>query len=153
MGAGATTGRMRRSTWTALLETVSVLLSVAGAVLVLVVAFRGHLVIGSDSLGGPVVVELGLLAGSVVLFVLARRVSPGLVEELTLDPHTRVGRHEPDPSKLEQLGYRVPPETAGESRRSVAYEDGTLYRVCPACEARNETDFDYCGRCSTKLER
>jgi hypothetical protein len=138
---------------TALLETASVLLSVAGVVLLLVVALRGYLAIESNSLGGPVVVELGFLAGSVVLFVLARRVSPGLIEGLVLDPHTRVGRHEPDSSKLEQLGYRVSPETTGDSRRSLAYEDGTLYRVCPVCEERNETDFDYCGRCSTKLER
>jgi ribosomal protein L40E len=135
------------------LETASVLLYVAGAVLVLVVAFRGYLAIEANSLGATVVVDLVLLATSGGLFVLGLRVSPGLIEELTLDPHTRVGRHEPDPSKLEQLGYRVPSEGAGESRPTTAYEDGTLYRVCPACEERNETDFDYCRRCSTKLER
>jgi len=135
------------------LETASVLLYVAGAVLVLVVAFRGHLALETNSLWATVAVDLGLLAASVGLFVLGRRVSPGLVERLTLDPHTRVGRHEPDPSKLEQLGYRVPAERTGESRRTTAYEDGTLYRVCPDCEERNETDFDYCRRCSTALDR
>jgi ribosomal protein L40E len=135
------------------LETASVLLSVAGAVLVLVVAFRGYLAIEASFPRGPVVVDLLLLATSVGLFAVARRISPGLLGELRLDPHTRVGRHEPDTSTLEELGYRVPSETADQSRHTTAYEDGTLYRVCPVCEERNETDFDYCRRCSTKLER
>jgi hypothetical protein len=143
---------MRRSMRTVTLQTASTLLTVAGAVLVVLVAVKSYFALESNSLHVLSVVDLVLFAAGVGLFVAARRISPGLGRRLTLDAHTRVGRHEPEPSKLEQLGYRVPDESSEGSRPTTAYEDGTLYRLCPECSERNETDFDYCRDCSAKLD-
>jgi len=143
---------MRPSLRDVALETASTLLYLAGTVLVVLVAARGFLAIETNSLAVLSALDLVFLAAGVGLFVAARWVSPGLRRRLTVDPHTRVGRHQPEPSKLEQLGYRVPDESPQGGSPTTAYEDGTLYRLCPECGERNESDFDYCRNCSTKLE-
>jgi len=143
---------MSRSLRDVALETASTLLYVAGAVLVVIVAARGFLAIETNSPDVLSVIDFVLLTTGVVLVVAGRWVSPGLRRRLTIDPHTRVGRHEPQPSKLEQLGYRLPDESPEGAQPTTTYEDGTLYRLCPECGERNETDFDYCRNCSARLE-
>jgi hypothetical protein len=143
---------MRQSGRTIALETASTLLSLAGVVLVLAVGVRGVLALEANTLGALSALDGVVLVAGVGLVAAARRLDPGVERRLTLDPHTRVGRHQPEPSELEALGYRVPRDPPGDSERTTAYEDGTLYRLCPACEERNETDFDYCRHCSAELE-
>lgn len=59
----------------------------------------------------------------------------------------------PEPTTLERLGYRAPPETdeeddEGATATGTDTGDGV---VCAACGTRNERGFDYCRECSAEL--
>ncbi|MEF8851934.1 MAG: hypothetical protein V5A44_13565 [Haloarculaceae archaeon] len=45
------------------------------------------------------------------------------------------------PSRLEELGYRVPPESGATPQPTTTDENGTLYRLCGDCGAKNGVEF------------
>jgi hypothetical protein len=143
---------MRESTRTILRGTASAFFVVGGVALVTVVAVRGYFAYatGDPSLVG--VVDLGGLVVSAGLFVAAWRLSPDAPAWRRFRRSAPVEFSEPDPSPLEELGYRVPTEVDPESRRRTTYEDGTVYRRCEECGAKNEVDYAYCGECSAELK-
>jgi len=57
----------------------------------------------------------------------------------------------PEQSKLEQLGYRIPPEDDETGDSEFTYDDGSLQVVCQECGATNESGFSYCRDCSAEL--
>jgi len=143
---------MERSTRRTLLRTVSVFLYFGALVAFTVVGVRGYLALRTDALGAMSLLDAGVLLAGIGFVVGARRFGPSVDPREVLDTVERGGRHRPQPSKLKKLGYRVPTE-ADDTDRTTTYEDGTLYRVCTECGEHNETDFDFCRRCSSKLER
>lgn len=58
---------------------------------------------------------------------------------------------QPEPSRLEELGYQTPPEASETGDSKFSYEDGTVYVVCDACGEQNESGFSYCRNCSAEL--
>ncbi|ESP87036.1 hypothetical protein K933_15992 [Candidatus Halobonum tyrrellensis G22] len=58
----------------------------------------------------------------------------------------------PEPSTLERLGYRVPPDSSDPADGADERSGGDRAAVaCPDCGARNEPGFDYCRNCSAQL--
>lgn len=57
----------------------------------------------------------------------------------------------PEQSRLEQLGYRIPPEDDETGDPGFAYEDGDVQVICQECGATNESGFRYCRDCSAEL--
>jgi hypothetical protein len=57
----------------------------------------------------------------------------------------------PEQSKLEELGYQMPPDDPDESepttRGAVGHDDVR----CPECGATNDRSFTYCKQCSSEL--
>lgn len=60
-----------------------------------------------------------------------------------------IRRQGPDQSKLEELGYRMPPDTADEA--DVTDVDGEDVVTCSECGIQNEQTFSYCENCSSRL--
>lgn len=149
---------MRPSRRTKLLGAVaSSFLYLTGLVLVLVVAVDLYFAVSADATAEFTAADAFFLLFGVALILVARWV--GTRYGVDVDVFSRtvsdtvggVRNQPPEPSKLEQLGYRVPPEPTDASDRTTAWEDGTLYRVCGECGANNDTDYEYCRECSAPL--
>lgn len=149
---------MRPSRRTKLLGAVaSSFLYLLGIVLVLVVAVDLYYAVRVDATAEFTAADAFFLLFGAALIVAARWVGTRYGIGVTAVPDSFTGsirrarNQPPEPSKLEQLGYRVPPEPTDASERTTAWEDGTLYRVCDECGANNETDYEYCRECSAPL--
>lgn len=93
------------------------------------------------------------MAGSVALLILGKAIvwkfgTLPLGRSRLLD---RVLDRGPDESRLQALGYNVPPEESHEDERGYGYESGTVYLQCPDCGMRNDPEYTYCGNCSSEL--
>lgn len=144
---------MRQSTRRTLRWAATALLLVAGLTLFFVVAARSYLALTTGALGQLSAVDLLALVAGVGLCAAARWVGPWTEVRWRLDAGDRVRYRRPEPSRLEELGYRVPREASDETDRTTVYEDGTVYRRCPECGEANAVEFSYCRNCSSKLER
>lgn len=145
---------MRPSRKKALLwHGASVLLYLGGMALFLVVAVSVFLAPPSNSFANLSTGDTVLVLVSVVFLVGGRYVGwrYGLGEQTLGDSVAALRDHEPEPSKLEQLGYRVSHDTPGETEQDTAYEDGSVYRVCPDCGANNDSEYRFCRECSAEL--
>lgn len=95
--------------------------------------------------------DLAVLLTGLLLIVVGRIVSWKGGEEATtlLGTVAAIREQRPEPSRLEELGYQVPPE--GEQGDDMIYEGGEIYIRCDECGAKNEREFDYCANCSSPL--
>jgi hypothetical protein len=147
---------MRQSLRKSLLwQGVGLLFYLAGMVLFLVVALDAFL--GPGDAVGPVTTGhvVAMLVG-LALLLTGRTISWKLGGDVG-------GRHgaggtlgairgqNPNQSKLEELGYQMPPEETDHNSSDTVYEDGEVYVRCPECGEPNEHGFDYCGNCSGEL--
>lgn len=57
----------------------------------------------------------------------------------------------PEQSKLEELGYQIPPEHPTESEPTGDETGGYDQVRCPECGTRNDRSFTYCKQCSNEL--
>jgi uncharacterized protein YacL len=57
----------------------------------------------------------------------------------------------PQQSRLEELGYHIPPEESEQVDQGYAYEDGEVFVVCRECGEENEPGFEFCGNCTARL--
>lgn len=57
----------------------------------------------------------------------------------------------PEQSKLEELGYQIPPEQPEESEPTGDEAVGGTDIRCPECGARNDRSYTYCKNCSNPL--
>lgn len=136
-------------------QGVGLLLYLAGMVLFLVVAVDAFLGPG-DAVGPVTTGHVVAVLASVALLLAGRAISWKLGGAVGGD--TGVGGtfgavrdQGPNQSKLEELGYRMPPEDSDGRRSDTVYEDGEVYVRCPECGEPNEPGFDYCGNCSSEL--
>lgn len=145
---------MRQSLRTMMVwQGVGLLFYLAGMLLFLVVAVGVFLAPPENSLANLATGDMALILVSVLLLVFGRVISwkfGGEAGAMMGSVSTIRGRG-PDQSKLEELGYQIPPEESSEPESDVVYEDGEVYTRCPECGARNEREFDYCSNCSSRL--
>mgnify|MGYP000586771331 CR=1 FL=1 len=148
---------MRQSLRKALLwQGVGLLFYLAGMVLFLVVAVNAFLAPPSNSFGSVTSGDIAVLLVSVALLLVGRAISWKLGGDVGGDAGAmgtlgRLRDRNPNQSKLEELGYRMPPEDADGRNSDTVSEDGEVYVRCPECGGKNERGFDYCGNCSSKL--
>lgn len=142
---------MRKTTRTILRGTVSALLVVGALALSALVAIRG-LWDAIYDYGVLSTVDVVIVVVSLGLLGAAYYVAPDRSDWWPLRTSGRVEYGEPEPSRLEELGYRVPPESEATPAPTTTYEDGTVYHLCEECGAKNEFDYNYCRECSAELE-
>ena len=142
---------MRQSTRVILRGTASTLLLVGGFALAFVVAVRGYFAVAGDDLALLGIVDVVAVLSSAGLFVAAHRVAPDTLDWQDVEPSGPIEYTAPEPSRLEELGYRVPPERGPTPNSTTTYEDGTVYRLCDECGAKNGVDYTYCRECSSEL--
>jgi hypothetical protein len=143
---------MRQSTRVILRGTASSILLVGGLALVFVVSVRGYFAVTGDDLALLGALDLVAALAGAGLLVAARRLAPDELDWQAVEPAGPIEYTAPDPSGLEELGYRVPPEETSTPGPTTTYEDGTVYRLCEDCGAKNDVEFTYCRECSAKLE-
>ncbi|WP_181685049.1 DUF7577 domain-containing protein [Halorhabdus salina] len=124
----------------------------AGMLLFLVVVLR---VVGSPdlSLAALTTGDMVALVVSVILFGLGgllSRKSGGSVGS-GMGPIQMAQNQGPEQSKLEELGYQIPPEQPDESESTGDGPSGHDEVRCPVCGARNDRSFTYCKQCSSDL--
>jgi len=141
---------------TLLWQGAGLLFYLAGMVLFLLVAVNTFLGPSGVSFGGVTTVDIVLLLVSTGLIVIGRVIGwklGGDVGGQTGAAGTlgRIRGQGPKQSKLEELGYQIPPEESDHTESNFVYEDGEMSVRCPECGATNEQGFDYCGNCSSRL--
>jgi hypothetical protein len=141
---------------TLLWQGVGLLFYLAGMVLFLAVAVNAFLAPPANSFGTVTTGDIAVLLVSVGLLVLGRAISWKLGGDVGGEAGAagalgRIRGRNPNQSRLEELGYRMPPEESDDSSSDTVYEDGEVYVRCPECGEPNERGFDYCGTCSGEL--
>jgi hypothetical protein len=141
---------------TLLWQGVGLLFYLAGMVLLFLVAVNTFLGPSGVSFGGVTTGDIVLFLVSTGLIVIGRVIGWKLGGDIGGDAGaagtlSRIRGQRPQQSKLEELGYHVPPEEAHDSESDFVYEDGEMSVRCPECGATNEQGFDYCGNCSSRL--
>lgn len=124
-----------------------------GLVLCLFTAVGIYLAAPSGSLENASSADLALLVGGASLIVGGRVVTMYQVGSPEMVPGTveMIRNQGPEQSRLEELGYHIPPEASKESHSDFAYEDGEVRVVCEECGEHNESNFEFCRRCSEPL--
>jgi len=141
---------------TLLWQGVGLLFYLAGMVLFLLVAVNAFLGPSGISFGAVTTTDIVLLLVSAGLLVTGRMIGWKFGGDVggragAAGTISRIRGQRPKQSKLEELGYHVPPEESDDSASDFVYEDGEMSVRCPECGATNEQGFDYCGNCSSKL--
>jgi len=131
-----------------------------GVVLCVFTAVGVYFASPSGSLENVTSIDIGILFVGLGLIVSGRVVAVrrgGSPEPVSGPMGGSVGRSvgvlrnkPPEQSKLEELGYHIPPED-DDQERDFAYEDGELRIVCEECSERNDSDFEFCRNCSARL--
>lgn len=144
---------MRQSLRTALLwQAVGLLFTTTGMLVFLFVAVNVYLAPPANSLENMAAGDIAAIVLSVALLVTGRAVAWKFGgDDGPLGTIDRIRNPQPEQSRLEELGYRMPPEESTDSDSDHVYEDGELVVRCPECGAKNESGFDYCGECSARL--
>lgn len=145
---------MRRSVLKSVLGQVGGLLFyLAGMVLFLFVMLDVFRSPPTNSIENLSAEHMGPLLLSVILIVTGRAISWKFGGDFTMTAvyHGASLRSGPQESRLEQLGYNLPPEESENRRSSFGYDDGEVYVVCSECGTRNETGYSYCSNCSAEL--
>lgn len=145
---------MRRSLRKTLLwQGVGLLFYLAGMVLFLVVAVNAFLEPPANSLANVTTGDMAALLVSVLLLVVGRVISwkLGGGTGAMIGSGGTIRSQAPKQSKLEELGYQMPPEESNDAGSNFDYEDGEIYIRCPECGAKNEPEFEYCNNCSSQL--
>jgi hypothetical protein len=140
---------------TLLWQGVGLLFYLAGMVLFLAVAVNAFLAPPANSFGAVTTGDIAVLLVSVALLLFGRAISWKLGGDVggagAMGTLGRVRDRRPNQSKLEELGYRMPPDESDDRGSDTVYEDGEVYVQCPECGEQNERGFDYCGNCSSEL--
>lgn len=107
----------------------------------------------SGSFQNVTTVDVVVLVWGIAMIVGGRLVTAkaGPSTEMVVTPFGGIGDRHPEQSRLEELGYHIPPEGNDEPQSGFAYEDGEVMVVCEECGEPNESDFDFCRTCSTRL--
>ena len=141
---------MRPSMRNALLwQALSLLLTFAGlliSALVIVGVFLGP---PENSLSNMSEADITLVVLGVVMLSAGRLI--GWKFGLGIGVVSGFRDQSPEQSRLEQLGYRIPPEAEETGDSEFAYEDGDLQVICQECGTKNEGGFSYCRDCSAEL--
>ena len=142
-----------RSSWKpALVKWVGVLTYLGGLLLFLAVAVDAFLSPPAQSLANLSTAHVVTLVLGLALVVVGQVIAWKFGgSALIHGPTTPLPNRGPDQSRLEELGYQLPPEDDDRGDADVAFEDGTAYVVCGECNARNERGFGRCRNCSAKL--
>jgi hypothetical protein len=145
---------MRSSTRKALLwQGLSLLLTFAGLILSTLVIIGVFLGPPENSFSNLSDGDLLLVLVGTLLMVVGRLIGWkfGIGVGSMTDSVSDLRDQQPEPSTLQELGYRIPPDSSETGDSKFTYEDGTVYVVCEACGARNESGFSYCRNCSAEL--
>jgi len=147
---------MRQSLRKSLLwQGVGLLFYLAGMILFLVVAVDAFFGPG-DAVGPVTTGHIVAMLVSLALLLTGRAIGWKLGGDVGGDPGVggtlgAIRNRNPNQSKLEELGYQMPPEESDDRSSDTVYEDGEVYVRCSECGEKNERGFDYCGNCSGKL--
>jgi hypothetical protein len=131
-----------------------------GMVLFLAVAVGAFLAPPENSLANMTTGDIAVIFLSVAMLVTGRLINWKYGGETSMLAGATVGRghapgnQDPNQTRLEQLGYHVPPESAaagddGEDGDEDDIEGPVV--VCTECGTRNGTDFRFCRECSSEL--
>lgn len=145
---------MRSSMRKALLwQGLSLLLTFAGLILSALVIIGVFLGPPENSFSNMSEGDLILVLVGTVLLSLGRLIGWkfGLGVGSMTDSASALREQQPNQSKLEQLGYRIPPDPSETGDSNFSYEEGAVYVVCEECGEHNESDFRYCRNCSSQL--
>jgi hypothetical protein len=124
-----------------------------GLAVFLGVAVTVYLAVPTNSFAGMDTVDLaGLLVG-LALIVLGRYVTftYGGTDGLLAGQIEGARGGHPDQTRLEELGYHIPPEAKDDGPTGYTYENGEVRLVCAECGEPNDSDFDFCRNCSARL--
>ena len=137
---------------TLLWQGIGLLFYLAGMGLFLVMAVSVFLAPPQNSLANLTTSDMLLGMVSVGLLIMGRVLSWKFGGETsTMGAVTTIRSQGPNQSKLEELGYQIPPEDSGNPDSGVTSEDGTVYVQCAECGVKNEQQFEYCNNCSSQL--
>lgn len=136
---------------TLLWQGIGLLFYLGGMLLFLLVAVSAFLAPPENSLANVTTGDVAMLLISMVLLATGRVISWKGGEETgtIMGSASTIRGQGPEQSKLEELGYQIPPDPSDEA--NVAYEDGEIYVRCNECGAKNQQTFDYCNNCSGRL--
>lgn len=136
---------------TLLWQGIGLLFYLGGLLLFLLVAVSAFLAPPENSLANVTTGDMAMILMSVVLLATGRVISwkGGGETGAMMGSASTIRGQGPDQSKLEELGYQIPPDASGDA--DVTYEDGEVYAKCNECGAKNEQTFDYCNNCSSRL--
>jgi len=135
-------------------QVVGGLCYLVGMVVFLSVAIGVFMAPPTNSLANLSTSHTPALLGSAVLLVVGRLISYRFGTESGLTDAIRERHGHPDKSKLEELGYVIPPESedgGGSGEPQFSFETGELTVACRECGAENDPDFRFCGNCSAEL--
>ena len=144
---------MRASLRKALLwQGIGLLFTMAGMLVFLVVGVNVYLSPPANSFENVATGDMALLVVSVALLLTGRVVAWKFGgEDGPLATIDRVRNPQPEQSRLEELGYRIPPEESADTETEHRVDHDGAVVQCPECDATNEIGFDYCGECSARL--
>lgn len=136
-----------------LLQGLGLLCYLVGLVVFLFVVVSAYLAAPDEPFAGLTTGQLLSLAGGVFLIVGGRLISWkfGGKHVLRRGAGGPLLGGQPDKSRLEELGYHIPPDENERPDSSFAFENGEVYVVCTECGTKNDSEFDFCRECSAEL--
>jgi len=146
---------MRSSTLKSLLwQGAGMLCYLSGLILFVMVVIGVFLSPPENSMANLSASHTPVLTACAVLIVAGRAISYRYGVEDGLAGAIREYRGRPEKTKLEELGYVIPPESeSGEPglEQKLSFEEGAVTVTCNECGAENDPDYRFCGNCSTEL--
>jgi hypothetical protein len=135
-------------------QGVGILCYLAGLLVFVSVVIGVFLAPPQNSLANLSSGHVPILIASVALIVAGRLISYKYGVQNGLSGAVREYHGRPEKSKLEELGYVIPPENEGSEgglERKLSLEEGELTVACNECGAENDPDYRFCGNCSAEL--
>lgn len=146
---------MRSSTRKALLwQGVGMLCYLAGLLVFVMVAIGVFLSPPENSMANLSPSHTPVLTVCAGLIVVGRLISYKYGVEDGFTGAIREYRGRPKKTKLEELGYVIPPENEGGEaglEQKLSFEEGEVTVACNECGAENDPDYRFCGNCSAEL--
>lgn len=135
-------------------QAVGTLCYLAGLLVFVAVVIGVFLSPPENSLANLSADHVPVLVVSTVFIVAGRLISYRYGVQSGLAGAVREYHGRPEKTKLEELGYVIPPENEGGdggSDRKLSLEEGEIAVACDECGAKNDPDYRFCGNCSAEL--
>jgi len=135
-------------------QAVGTLCYLAGLLVFVAVVIGVFLAPPENSLANLNAGHTPVLVASTAFIVIGRLISYKYGLQNGLSGAVREYQGRPEKTKLEELGYVIPPENEGSDRgleRKLSLEGDDLTVACTECGAKNDPDYRFCADCSAEL--